>query len=183
MRNILLGTIFLIVLSACKNEADKTEQTTAIKSETAQTPPPVEFADQKYIDMGKKTLEQFASGDIDGWASGFADNIILRWSAGDSLAGKEAIVKYWKDRRMNAVSSIQTSNEIWLPVKVNQPQSVETKGTWLLNWHQVKATYKNNETLTFWVHIDMHYNNDMKIDEIIQYVDRAPIQAAIAKKK
>jgi hypothetical protein len=183
MRNILLGTICLIMLAACKNEADKTEQPTAIKSETSKTPPPVEFADQKYVDMGKKSLEQFASGDIDGWATAFADKIIYRWSSGDSLAGKDAIVKYWKDRRMNAVSSIQRSNDIWLPVKVNQPQSVESKGTWLLNWHQVKATYKNNETLTFWVHIDMHYDNDMKIDEIISYVDRAPIQAAIAKKK
>jgi hypothetical protein len=183
MRNILLGACCLIILSACKNEAEKTDQPTAIKSETSKTPPPVEFADQKYIDLGKKSLQQFASGDIDGWAAGFADNIKFRWSAGDSLAGKEAIVKYWKDRRMNVVTSIQTSNEIWLPVTVNQPQAGESKGTWVLNWHQVKATYKNNETLTFWAHIDMHYNNDMKIDEIIQYVDRAPINAALAKKK
>jgi hypothetical protein len=183
MRNILLGACCLIIISACKNEAEKTDQPTAIKSETTKSPRPVEFADQKYIDMGKKSFQQFISGDIDGWASGFADDIIFRWSAGDSLAGKEAIVKYWKDRRMNVINSLQTSNDIWLPVTVNEPQATESKGTWLLNWHQVKATYKNNETLTFWVHIDMHYNNDMKIDQIIQYLDRAPINAAVAKKK
>lgn len=183
MRKILLGTICLIMVAACKNEGEKATPTTAIASETSKTPPPVEFADQKYIDMGKRSLEQFASGDIDGWVGGMADNVIMRWSAGDSLAGKEAITKYWKDRRMKAVKTIETSKDIWLPVKVNQPQSVESQGTWLINWHQVKATYMNNETLTFWVHIDMHYNNDMKMDEIIQYVDRAPIQAAIAKKK
>jgi hypothetical protein len=184
MRKILLGTICLIMAAACKNdEGEKGTSQTVIAGESTKGQAPVEFADQKYVDMGKKTLQQFASGDIDGWATGFADNIIFRWSSGDSLVGKEAITRYWKDRRKNVVSSIETSNGIWLPIKVNQPQSIEEKGIWLLNWHQVKATYKNNETLNFWVHIDMHYNNDQKIDQIIQYVDRAPINAALAKKK
>ena len=183
MRKILLGAISLLMLSACKNEAAKTTEPAIAAEATTKTPPPVEFADQKYIDMGKKGLEQFASGDIDGWLSRFTDNAIYRWSSGDSLVGKAAIAKYWKDRRMNVIDSIQFSNEIWLPVKVNQPQSVETKGTWLLNWYMVKATYKNKQTLSFWVHSDMHYNNDNMVDEIIQYIDRAPINAALAKKK
>jgi hypothetical protein len=182
MRKILLGTICIMLLAACKNEAEKTTQP-AIASESTKTPPPVEFADQKYVDMGKKAWELFASGDIDGWANGFADNAIYRWSSGDSLSGKAAIIKYWKDRRMNVIDSIQFSNEIFLPVTVNQPQSVETKGTWLLSWYMVKAAYKNKQTLSFWVHTDMHYNNDNMVDEIIQYIDRAPINAALAKKK
>src|SRR5688572_18032899 len=180
MRKILLGTVCILMLAACKNEAEKaTEQ--VIAGESTKTPPPVEFADQKYIDMGKKGLEQFASGDIDGWLSRFADNAIFRWSSGDSLAGKAAIAKFWKDRRMNVIDSIKTSEEIWLPVTVNQPQGPETKGTWLLNWHRVNATYKNKQKLTFWIHTDMHYNNDDMVDEIIQYIDRAPINAALKK--
>jgi hypothetical protein len=171
------------MLAACKNEAEKTTQPTAIAGESTKTPPPVAFADQKYIDMGKKAWEQFESGDIDGWASRFSDNAIFRWSAGDSLAGKAAIVKYWKDRRMNVIDAIDFSNEIWLPLTVNQPQGPESKGTWLLNWYRVKATYKNKQSLTFWVHTDMHFNNDNMIDECIQYIDRAPINAALAKKK
>jgi hypothetical protein len=182
MRNILLGAFCLIIISACKNEAEKTEESTAIKSETTNTPAPVELADQKYIDMGKKAWEQFESGDIDGWASRFADNAIFRWSSGDSLTGKAAIVKYWKDRRMNVIDSLDFTNEIWLPVTVNQPQGPEAKGVWLLNWFQVKATYKNKQSLTFWVHTDMHFNNDNMIDECIQYIDRAPIRAATGKK-
>jgi len=182
MRKILLGTICLILFAACKNEAEKTTQP-VIASETAKAPGPVEFADQSYIDMGRKTWELFEAGDIDGWATKFTDNVIFRWSAGDSLTGKAAVVKYWKDRRMNVIDSLHFSNEIWLPVTVNQPQSVETKGTWLLNWYMVKASYKNKQTLTFWVHTDMHYNNDKMIDEVIQYIDRAPINAALAKKK
>lgn len=184
MRKILLGTICLIILGACKNEAEKDAQKpTAIAGENTKSPAPVEFADQKYIDMGKQAWEKFEQGDVDGWAGRFADNAIFRWSAGDSLAGKEAIVRYWKDRRMNVIDSLDFTNDIWLPVNVNQPQGPESKGTWLLSWFQVKATYKNKQSLTFWVHTDMHFNNENKIDEIIQYIDRAPIQAATAKKK
>jgi hypothetical protein len=181
MKKLLLATCCVIVFAACKEEPAKT--TTVIAGESTKTPPPVEFADQKYIDMGKKAWQQFAAGDIDGWASTFAENIKYRWSAGDSLDGKAAVLKYWKDRRANVIESLELSNDIWLPVTVNQPQGPETKGTWLLNWHQVKATYKNKESLTFWVHTDMHYNNEQQVDEIIQYIDRAPIQAAVAKKK
>ncbi|MFL5743764.1 MAG: hypothetical protein ACJ751_03815 [Niastella sp.] len=185
MRKILLGTICLIVMASCKNEPEKTTQTamTGDTEKREKAPGPVEFADQKYIDMGKASLAKFASGDIDGWVSGMADNAVLRWSAGDSIKGKDAIAKYWKDRRMNVVDSLETSKEIWLPVNVHQPQSVETKGIWLLTWYQVHATYKNKQSLTFWVHMDMHYNNDNLVDECIQYVDRAPINAALAKKK
>lgn len=182
MRNILLGAVCLIMLAACKNEADENTPAT-IAGESTKTPPPVEFADQKYIDMGKKAMDKFAAGDIDGWASNFSDNIKFRWSAGDSLSSKAEVVKYWKDRRANVIESLELSDGIWLPVTVNEPQSIESKGTWLLNWHKVKATYKNKETLTFWVHIDMHYNNEGQVDEVIQYIDRAPIQAAVEKKK
>jgi len=182
MRKLLLASCCLILFAACKEEAEKTTEA-VVAAESTKTPPPVSFADQRYMDMGKKSLSLFAAGDIDGWANGFADNIMFRWSAGDSLSGKEAVVKYWKDRRATVLQSIEVSNDIWLPVTVNEPQSTESKGTWLLSWYQVKATYKNNEKLTFWVHIDMHYNKEDKVDEFIQYIDRAPIQAALAKKK
>lgn len=182
MKKVLLASCCLIMLAACKDEPEKTTQA-VVAGEATKSPPPVSFADQRYVDMGKKAQSQFAAGDIDGWASNFADNIKFRWSAGDSLTGKEAVVKYWKDRRANVIQSIEISNDIWLPVTVNEPQHNEARGTWLLNWHQVKATYKNNESLTFWIHIDMHYNNEDKVDEVIQYIDRAPINAAVAKKK
>jgi hypothetical protein len=182
MKKLLLAPLCLLMLAACKEEPEKATQT-VLAGESSKNPPPVAFADQRYMDMGKKALTQFAAGDIDGWASNFAENIKFRWSAGDSLTGKAEVVKYWKDRRANVIKSIEVSNDIWLPVNVNEPQSTESKGTWLLNWHKVKATYKNDETLTFWVHIDMHYNKEDQVDEVIQYIDRAPIQAAVAKKK
>ena len=182
MKKVLLVSCCVLMLAACKEEPEKTTQT-VMAGDSAQNPPPVAFADQRYVDMGKKAWDKFAAGDIDGWASSFAENIKFRWSAGDSLSGKAEVVKYWKDRRANVIESLEITNGIWLPLNVNEPQSTESKGTWLLNWHQVKATYKNNESLSFWIHIDMHYNNEDKVDEIIQYIDRAPINAALANKK
>lgn len=181
MKQILLGTVCLIAVAACKNEPEKATETTII-AEATKAPAPVEFADQQYVDIGKKAWALFEVGDIDGWAGKLADNVIYRWSSGDSLAGKAAVIKYWKDRRMNVIDSLQFSHGIWLPLTVNQPQSVETKGTWLLNWYNVKATYRNKHTLSFWVHTDMHFNSDNLIDEVISYLDRAPINAALGKK-
>ncbi|WP_205514429.1 nuclear transport factor 2 family protein [Longitalea arenae] len=181
MRNIFLGTLILMLAAACQNEAEKSTQS-VVAGESTKTPPPVEFADQKYIDIGKKAWDQFARGDIEGWASNFTDNAVYRWSSGDSLAGKAAIIKYWKERRMNVIDSLRFSNDIWLPVTVNEPQGPEKKGTWLLYWQKVNATYKNKASLTFWVHTDLHFTNENQIDELIQYIDRAPINAALGKK-
>lgn len=180
MRNFLLGIICFAMLFSCNNEAQNAEQHVA--GEATKGPQPVEFADQKYVDMGKKALDQFAGGDIESWINNFADNAVYRWSAGDSLAGKEAIKKFWKDRRMNVIDSLQFTNNVWLPVTVNQPQGPEAKGTWLLSWYQVNVKFKNGQRLSFWTHNDIHYNSANQIDEFIQYIDRAPINAAVSKK-
>jgi hypothetical protein len=107
---------------------------------------------------------------------------MYRWSSGDSLAGKAAIAAYWKERRAKVIDSIQFSNDIWLPLKVNQPQKgPDIPGIWLLGWYQVNVKYKNGKKLQFWVHTDLHYNSSDKIDLAIQYIDRAPINKALGK--
>jgi hypothetical protein len=75
------------------------------------------------------------------------------------------------------------SNDIWLPVKVTHPQKgPDMPGVWLLSWYQVNVTYKNGKSLQFWVHNDMHYNDQDQVDRSIQYIDRAPINAALNSK-
>ena len=32
-----------------------------------------------------------------------------------------------------------------------------------------------------WIHTDYHFDANDKIDQVVQYIDRAPINAAIAK--
>jgi hypothetical protein len=146
-------------------------------------PLPTEFADLKYMEMGKQGIASLASGDVDGWMSSFADNAVYVWSSGDSLVGKQAITEYWKDRRNNVIDSLTFMNDVWLPIQVNEPQrSVVARGVWLLSWYQVVTKYKNGKKIGMWIHTDLHFDNNDKIDRAIQYIDRAPINAALAKK-
>lgn len=183
MRMFLTGLVCSCMFIACNNAADS-GTTVGSSPDTAKkaAPQQAEFADAKYTEAGKAALAKFQSGDVDGWLSEYDDNAVFQWSNGDSLAGKQAIVAYWKNRRANVIDSIKFTNDIWLPIKVNTPQrGPDVPGVWLLSWYQVDVKYKTGKKLTFWVHTDYHYNTSDKIDRAIQYIDFAPIKAANTK--
>lgn len=186
MKKLLIPALACALFLACNNEKKeeaKSAENTAAETGKAKTPPQSEFADMKYVDIGKKLLADMTAGNIDGWTDAYADNAKYRWSAGDSLDGKAAIIKYWKDRRTNVIDSINFFNQVNLPIKVNTPQAgVDRAGVWLLSWYGVSVKYKNGKKLMFYVHNDHHFDANDKIDESIQYIDRAPINAATAKK-
>ena len=182
MRKILTVASGCLILLACNNEQKSDTRATTSSDSSAKTQQ-AEFAEQKYVESGKSSLGKFESGDVDGWLSDFADNAVYSWSSGDSLAGKAAIVDYWKNRRANVIDSIKFTNDIWLPIKVNTPQrGPDLPGVWLLSWYQVDVKYKSGKKLMFWVHTDFHYNSADKIDRAVQYIDRAPINAAVGIK-
>lgn len=186
MRKLLLVVSASLFLFGCGNKkagesATNTTDTSGSKMQN-KMPPQAEFADAKYVDMGKNMMAQFESGNIDNWAAGYADNAVYQWSSGDSLAGKKAITDYWKNRRNTVIDSINFSNDIWLPIKVNTPQKgPDLPGVWLLSWYQVNVKYKTGKQLMFWVHSDHHFNANDKIDRTIQYIDRTPINKALGK--
>jgi len=179
---IAASSILLFACSNKKSEESKTGGSDSTSKMESKTPPQSEFADAKYADMGKKMIDQMSKADMDGYVSNFADNAVYAWSAGDSLAGKEAISKYWKDRRSKVIDSISFSNDIWLPIKVNTPQKgPDMAGVWLLGWYQVNVKYKNGKKLGFWTHVDSHFDSNDKIDRTVQYIDMAPINKALGK--
>ena len=185
MKKLMFWAFCSLLFIAC-NDQKKEEPTTettapAAATETKETPA-TEIADAKYMDIGKKGIAALSSGDIDGWVSGYADNAVYFWNNGDSLAGKAAITDYWKKRRTETIDSINFSSDIWLAVKVNTPQqAVHLPGVWLLGWYQVDAKYKTGKKMRQWIHTDMHFDANDKIDRVIQYLDRAPINAAMKK--
>ncbi|SHG59217.1 hypothetical protein SAMN05443549_10549 [Flavobacterium fluvii] len=178
--------LFLVVLCAflfvgCKKET--AAEPAANEPKTAESASPVEFADAKYTEIGKKAMAAMASGDMDGWMSNFADNAKYYWNGGDSLVGKPAIDEYWRNRRLNVVETISFKNEIWLPIKINKPQQMEKPGIWLMGWYEVTAKYKGGSSMTQWMHILYHFDENDKVDEVNQFVDRVPIMAAMKPKK
>lgn len=180
MRKVFLAFATACALISCNEKQETKSEEPMVKTATA--PAPAEFADQKYVQMGQSAMREFEAGNIDKWVEQFADNAVFLWSAGDSLAGKAAIADYWKKRRADVIDKIQFTNDIWTPLKVNQSQKgPDLPGVWLLNWYQVNVTYKNGKSLAFWVHNDYHFDANDKIDRAVQYIDRAPINAALRK--
>ena len=182
MQKLLPWAVGCCLLFSCNNASNtpSAKDSGASTAATPAPPPQSEIADARYTEMGKKALAQFASGDMTAWTDNFADNAVYIWSSGDSLAGKAAITSYWKERRSKVIDSIEFVNDIWLPMKVNRPQKgPDMPGIWLLNWYEVHVKYKNGARLGFWIHHDYHYNDADKIDRVVTYLDRAPINKAL----
>jgi len=182
MKKTFLLAVAYAMVAACNSggNTEKQQEPVVASSDTKQQA--VEFADAKYTDIGKKALAAMSSGDIDAWTSIFADSARYYWNSGDSLIGKPAISAYWKKRRTEVIDSISFSYDMWLPVKVNEPQQpVQMPGVWLLSWYQVHSKYKNGKTMSQWIHNDFHFDANDKVDEVVQYIDKAPINAALTK--
>jgi ketosteroid isomerase-like protein len=180
MKHVFLIGILSSLLIGCNTDKPAEQKEEAAATTAAKTQP-AEFADAKYSEVGKKSLSSLAKGDVDGWVADYADNAVFMWNGGDSLVGKPAITAYWKKRRAEVIDSLSFSDEIYLPVKVNQPQSVEAPGVWLLSWARVDAKYKSGKKMNQLIHHVMHFNDQDKIDRVIQYIDRSVINAATAK--
>jgi len=184
MRKFLLLASASCIFLACNNEQKTgTEATVASTTDSSTKMQAAEFADTKYTERGKQQLASFESGDVDAWLSDFSDSARYYWSGGDSLIGKPAIAEYWKNRRANVIKTIKFSNDIWLPIKINQPQKgPDRPGVWLMSWYQVNATYSSGKSIQFWAHHLFHFDNNDKIDQVSAFIDMAPVKAAIAAK-
>jgi hypothetical protein len=183
MKNLLF--LFLILLGigwiSCAPQKPAEAAAEGTAADTTKTTAPAEFADPKYVDIGKQLMSQFESGNIDGYMSAFADNAVYHWNNGDSIAGKAAISDFWKKRRADVIDSISFTNKIYLPVKVNKPQATELPGIWLLSWYTTHAKYKTGKSMTQGMHAVMHFDANDKIDVVYQYRDNALIEAAMKK--
>lgn len=182
MKNVVVICVCLAIAMGCTKPQEQApeqapEPVADAKSQTA------EFADSRYVEIGKKALAALNANDLDTFLSSFSENSRYYFSGGDSLIGKPAITSYWKDRFATLVDSASFYNDIWTPLKVNvSQQKSDIPGVWLLCWYQVSVKYKNGAKLSYWVHTDFHFDSSDKIDLTVLYMDRAPIIKALAKK-
>jgi len=184
MKNQLIWalSLFVLFMSACKAENPKEGAAATTTADSTATTPPAEFADMKYGEIVKNGLASLSKGDVAAWMPSFADNAVYAFNNGDSLAGKAAISEYWTQRRTEIIDSLAYKNEIFLPIKVNTPQSVEAPGVWVLAWAECTAKYKlTGKKMTQWIHYDTHFDANGKIDRWIEYHDEVPIKAAMTK--
>jgi hypothetical protein len=52
-----------------------------VVQEAVSEPKPYEFADAKYIEIGKQSLTQLAQGNVDGFVANYDNNATFKWSA------------------------------------------------------------------------------------------------------
>jgi ketosteroid isomerase-like protein len=180
-----LGLIICLVLLFSCNENEKkavASESNSVGDKSAAESKDYEIGDMKLVDIAKKSSQYLESGDIDSWMATFADNATYRWNNLDSVVSKAAISDYWKKRRTDIIDSISFSNEIWMAIKVNRAQSpMQMTGNYVLGWHLVNARYKTGKSMTQRVHTTYHFNDAGLIDRVSAYMDKAPINAAMAK--
>jgi hypothetical protein len=140
-----------------------------------------EIGNSKYAAIAKQSLADFAKGDVKNYLAGFSDNAVFVFNNFDSIVGKPALVSYWTNRWANVLDSVIYTDVILIPLKVNHSQSVEQTGNWLLEWYKINAKYSTGKWMTQLMHVDLHFNANDKIDRVVEYIDRAPINAATAK--
>lgn len=183
MKKLLGLLVCSSLLFSCKNDP-KVAGATEVKP-TSDAPVTdsrgYEFGDDKFIEIGKKSSAAMESKDIDSWSANLADNAVYQWNNFDSIVGKAAITDYWKKRATDIVDSISFTKQVWLPIKVNKPMvEGQLTGNYLLCWQITYARYKTGKSMKQRVHLVYHFNDNNKIDRLSQYLDRVPINAAMA---
>lgn len=177
MKKILFGVFISAILIACNNE--KKDDTGTVTPTSEAQKPTTEVLDLKEADDVKAGFTAMTNKDVNGLTANYDDNIRYFFSGGDSLIGKKATIDYWSSR-MNLIDTINFSEVIVLPIRINESQSPQyaTVGKWVMAWTFTHVKYKNGKWLHFWVHTDFHYNDGGKVDNVIQYIDFHPIREA-----
>ena len=179
----LIGAAATLLLTACNNKKSDEKKsdgdTTKTSMSSMDKKPATEILDLSAADPITKSLAAFAKGDLDGMTADYDDNVRYTWSSGDSAIGKKAVKDYYAGR-WKLIESISFSNDIKLPLQVNESQQPKAAppGKWVLYWVQTNVKYKNGKTLNFWQHSVNHFNDAGKIDFVGQYIDRYPIMEA-----
>ena len=186
MKKIFFCTVSAALLFACNSSTPKEEATpaeTAVAEPVVKKDMPHEIADEKYVEFAKQGLANLSSGNVEAWMNMYADDAVYVWNTGDSLTGKAAISTYWTKRRGEVIDSMNFVMPVFLPVKVNVPQQPTVRaGNWVLCWYLVDVKYKKSgKKMKQWIHTDMHFDSNDKVDRVIQYLDRSVVAAAEKK--
>ena len=179
MKKLLFGVFLSALIIGCNNE--KTEEQPSEKKVTEEVAkkPATEILDLSEANGVKAGFAALSNKDIPGFTADYDENVKHFFSGGDSLIGKTAVSDYWNGR-MKLIDSLNFSETILLPIRINESQSPQyaTPGKWVMSWNFSHVKYKNGKTIHFWVHTDFHYDDAGKINTIVQYIDRAPILEA-----
>ena len=161
-----------LIITACTQATDQNAE-----ANVADTPPaPVEIGDNKHIAMAQEGLQAMTNQDTEAFVARFTDDAMYIFNTGDTISGKAAITEFWQGR-MEVIETIEFSNDLWLPLQVNESEDVAL-GKWLLAWFQVDASYTSGGQMSQYIHTSYHFTENDEIDVVLQYLDRLSIMQA-----
>lgn len=148
-------------------------------SSHADTLPEVEdykIATPEYVVLAEKSLDLWASNELESFASMLADDVRYEFPDGKKVSGKNALIDYWKNyKQASGIQSMKIIDANYLPVDSQlKPKGDETPGI------KVAADFTNRMTfpssnLAVKMHFNFHFNKAKMIDRIMTYYDQTPI--------
>jgi ketosteroid isomerase-like protein len=173
MKKIALPVVVVVFLTACNQP----------KQETASATAPVEMGDSTKANLCKASYTALIAGNVDGFAKDMSDDAVFVWNSGDSLAGKAAILEYWKDRRANVIDTLEIRDDVWLPLKVNKFTN-QRSGEYVMMWANLTSIYQfGGRPAVERFHQVYRFNREGKIDHIEHYLDRHEVAKALPPKR
>ena len=173
MQKLVLLSVVVVLLTSCNQP----------KPETVSAPAAVEVGDSTKADLAKASYTALIAGDVDGFAASMSDDAVFYWNAGDSIAGKAAIVEYWTDRRANVIDTLEIKEDVWLPLKVNKLENA-ANGEYVLMWATLTSVYQfGGEPMIQRFHQVYDFNSEGKIKRITHYIDRHDVAKALPPKR
>lgn len=141
--------------------------------------PPLDIADPRYIELSQDVITALCQGDMERFIKQYSDEATYRWNYGDSLVGRNAIMDYWKERRIGLIDTITFKNDAWLAIVINAPPKHLKPGVYVLSWADYTVTYSNGKTMNANIHLVFTFDKNDKITYTLQYLDRSLIDDAI----
>jgi ketosteroid isomerase-like protein len=110
------------------------------------------------------------ANDLDRQAAAFADTIMIDFSQGQTVRGKDSVLAVLKRGRSDFTTSVPVM-EAWMPFK-----SLDRNESWVAVWVRVQDTDKAGKQSVTRYHDMWRINRDGKIDYLRQYAAPLPPQ-------
>ena len=168
----------LIVLAAFGLFACTNAQKDEAKTEMKDVPTDVSGVKSKVLPDAENQLmrdgiKAYADGNVDAFLATMSDSVKIYYPGpGDSLVGKDAIRKFFKNRQ-DSVSSASMEAPVFLAVDAQDPAQNVMPGKWLMAWYRWNIKYKNGKSVNFPIQVTQHVNDAGKVDFGVWYYDVA----------
>ena len=181
MRNAFFSICtILIICAACKSSPTPAENPKQedIKPDHSSDRNYI-WGNQEYVDLARRQLLFYSENKMEEMAALLSDSIHFAWNGGHEFTGKDWTVNYLRHRRNKLIDTIYYTDQFWMPVEIKLPAyQGQRTGQYVYAWTTLHVKYENGKMVNERIHLEYHFDNQKRIDDIMQYIDRVPLLEA-----